>query len=130
MIANPDQQDDNLCPECRDDLEKIRESHARTFNSKKRGATMTTKHTPGKWDVQNKGTLGTRSARHEVVAGTNVDGSKNLPTICRMPDLSARSYANARLIAACPTMYEFIRSRAEKGDAEAKKTLDALHLVD
>ena len=63
-----------------------------------------TKHTPGPWDVQNKGVLGTRSARHEVVQGINVSGEKNLPTIVRMPDLSYRSYANARLIAAAPDL--------------------------
>lgn len=63
-------------------------------------------HTPGPWDVQNKGTLGTRSARHEVVAGINKDGRKNLPKIVKMPDLTARSYANARLISAAPELLE------------------------
>ena len=55
-------------------------------------------HTPIPWDVQNKGVLGERSARHEIVAGVNRDGSRNLPTICKMPDLSERSYANAAFI--------------------------------
>jgi len=67
---------------------------------------MTEKHTPGPWDVQNKGVLGKRSARHEVVQGINVNGKKNLPTIVKMPDLSDRSYANARLIAAAPGLLE------------------------
>ena len=57
-----------------------------------------TDHTPVPWDVQNKGVLGERSARHEIVQGINPDGSKNLPTIVRMPNLSDRSYANARFI--------------------------------
>jgi len=65
---------------------------------------MTQKHTPAPWDVQNKGVLGERSARHEVVQGINVNGKKNLPTIVKMPDLSDRSYANARLIAAAPEL--------------------------
>jgi len=85
-------------------------------------------HTPVPWDVQNKGNLGCRSARvavvpdtrlslastlheigagvnlgcrsarYEIVAGINVNGEKNLPTICKMPDLSERSYANAAFI--------------------------------
>lgn len=63
-------------------------------------------HTPGPWDVQNKGVLGERSARHEVVQGVNSDGRKNLPTIVKMPDLSERSYANARLIAAAPELLD------------------------
>lgn len=59
------------------------------------------KHTPGTVDVQNKGTLGCRSARHEIVAGVNVDGSKNLPCIAKMPGLSEESYANAAHIVKC-----------------------------
>ena len=58
-------------------------------------------HTKEPWDVQNKGIVYERSGRHEVVAGTNVDGSVNLPKICKMPDLSQRSYANAERIVAC-----------------------------
>jgi len=58
-------------------------------------------HTSEPWDVQNKGILGTGSARHEVVQGVNRDGSKNLPRITRMPDLSYSSYANAKRIVAC-----------------------------
>jgi hypothetical protein len=55
-------------------------------------------HTPTPWDVQNKGILGSRSARHEVVAGKVDISIPNQPTICKMPDLSGRSYANARFI--------------------------------
>lgn len=71
---------------------------------------METKHTPEPWDVQNKGHLYGPSARHEVVNGINIDGSKNLPTICRMPDLSEQSYANARLIAAAPDLLAACRA--------------------
>ncbi len=76
--------------------------------------TTPTKHTPGPWDVQNKGVLGSRSARHEVVAGVNVDGSKNLPTIVKMPDLSSRSYANAALIAAVPDLLKALKDAANE----------------
>jgi len=65
-----------------------------------------TKHTPGPWDRQNKGNVIGPSARHEVVAGINKDGSKYLPTICRMPGLSDEDYANACLIAAAPDLLE------------------------
>jgi hypothetical protein len=65
-----------------------------------------TKHTPGPWDRQNKGNVIGPSARHEVVAGINKDGSKYLPTICRMPGLSDEDYANARLITAAPDLLE------------------------
>lgn len=59
------------------------------------------KATPIPWDVQNKGSVTGPSGRHEIVAGVNVDGEKNLPRICKMPDLSDRSYANAAHIVRC-----------------------------
>lgn len=34
--------------------------------------------------------------------------------------------ANARLIAASPTMYDFISRRAAEGDAEARKIMEAV----
>jgi hypothetical protein len=34
--------------------------------------------------------------------------------------------ANARLIAACPTMYEYIQKKAEDGDAEAQSIINTL----
>ena len=38
--------------------------------------------------------------------------------------------ANARLIAASPTLFAFVSKRASEGDAEAKETLDSLGLSD
>ena len=71
-------------------------------------------HTPVPWDVQNKGNLGCRSARYEIVAGINVNGEKNLPTICKMPDLSERSYANAAFIVrACNAPEHLLRACRE-----------------
>lgn len=58
---------------------------------------------PGPWDVVNKGVLGERSARHEVI---DADGKP----VVRMPDLSNQSYANARLIARAPELMETLES--------------------
>lgn len=56
-------------------------------------------HTPGPWNIQNKGNLYLgKSARVEVV--------KEAKKIVRMPDLSETSYDNARLIAAAPDLLE------------------------
>jgi hypothetical protein len=38
--------------------------------------------------------------------------------------------ANARLIAASPSLYEFVRARANAGDHEAKNLLGSLQLSD
>ena len=58
-------------------------------------------HTPGPWDLQNKGDLYSPSGRVEIVGGVKVEGRRNLPTVIRMKDLSDRSYADARRIVAC-----------------------------
>jgi len=42
----------------------------------------------------------------------------------------SKATANARLIAASPTLYEFAKRRADAGDSEAKTMLDLLGIVD
>ena len=59
------------------------------------------------WDVQNKGNLYGKSARVEVVEGKvslETIPPKYLTTVCKMPDLSEKSYRRARLIAAAPDL--------------------------
>ena len=34
--------------------------------------------------------------------------------------------ANARLIAACPAMYDYVRFHADKGDADAKSIIEQI----
>ena len=60
-----------------------------------------TQHTPGPWDRRNMGTPTGPSARHEVTGNGRI--------ICRMGGLTKEDYANARLIAAAPEMYEFVK---------------------
>lgn len=40
--------------------------------------------------------------------------------------MGTRTEANARLIAACPTMYAYIAKKAQDGDADAARILAAL----
>lgn len=68
--------------------------------------TKPAEHTPGPWDIQNKGDLNGQSARLEIVEGVNENGSLDLPTIATMPDLTDLSYQRARLIAAAPAMLD------------------------
>ncbi len=89
-----------------------------------------TKHTPGPWDVQNKGTLGCRSARHEVVAGINRDGSKNLPTIVRMPDLSEASYANAAFIVRACNAHDDLLAACKSLFSDVLAVVEALSEID
>ena len=81
-------------------------------------------HTPGPWDIQNKGDLYGKSGRVEVVAGRNLENEKNLPKIVRMPDLSERSYANARLIAAAPDFRDELQADADLFEEAANLLAD------
>lgn len=58
-----------------------------------------TERSPGPWDRLNKGLLGERSARHEIVDATG-------RTVVRMPNLTLKCYANAALIAAAPGLLQ------------------------
>lgn len=70
-------------------------------------------HTPGPWlksgciVLSNDEDRGMRFAIAERVLGRNYDDQE----------------ANARLIAACPTMYEYIAKKAAEGDANAAEIL-------
>ena len=68
------------------------------------------KHTPGPWEFA-----------HEWVQ--TVDKKTPIANF----NFYAATEANARLIAAAPTMYEYIASSASNGCAEAAKILEAIH---
>lgn len=130
MIANPDQQDDNLCPECRDDSRKIRESHARTF---KGGKTMTTKHTPGPWEVINGVIFPVNGERDEnerrYAVATTTDEIRPYRGYLQF-DNHEQWLANARLIAAAPELaarldecLSLLTSTSYERDHENHKTI-------
>ena len=71
-------------------------------------------HTPVPWDIQNKLDLDGSNARLEVVKGINKDGSKDLPTIVRMLNLSEQSYTNARFIVQACNAHEELLSLLQR----------------
>ena len=82
-----------------------------------------TMHTPGTWRVKPNSVGGpTVGPEGAVVAdirtygGPHVGGQQHPQTV-----------ANARLIAAAPTMYEYIASSASNGCAEARKIMEAIN---
>ena len=75
---------------------------------------MTTKHTPGPWAMRE-------GATHVTV--TNARGDAVFHDDKRIPGVMA----DARLIAAVPTMYEYIASSASNGCAEARKIMEAIN---
>lgn len=95
---------------------------------------MTTQYTPGPWVITYK----TQSdyphmyithdseTRSQIIADlhcpVNIDAGGN--TYSNM-----NKQANARLIAASPTLYEYARQQAENGCEKAKSMLALLHLT-
>lgn len=90
---------------------------------------MKAQHTPGPWRVCGGYTAhycAVHSERGYIVfrmADKRNDAERDGPIQC--PD-DEEQRANARLIAASPIMYDYIRSLALKGDLNAKKIIDAI----
>ena len=89
---------------------------------------MSAKHTPGPWIAQIPNIGEDPFERDE--RGNQYWEIKPAEMLFdgRYLDVTAwTSEANARLIAASPTMYEYIVRRAEIGDSEAKSILETIN---
>ena len=84
-------------------------------------------HTPGPWELVHVPSSinddNSQTIEHWKVEG---DGWEIYNTAF-MPVSREEREANARLIAAAPTMYEFIASSASNGCAEARKIMEAIN---
>lgn len=61
------------------------------------------------------------------VTGSGDHGEHILPTLAAVHNFPNNMLANARLIAAAPTMAEYIGKRASDGDVEASKIWEAIN---
>lgn len=75
----------------------------------------TATHTPGKWGFGPPD------------IGTDDDGTGHARGICYMLGFGAQREADARLIAASPSMYAYVATRASSGDTEAQRILAEVH---
>lgn len=90
---------------------------------------MSAAHTPGPWLHDTNGHPGpdVRAASGRAVAATWMV-CKNVPkTTEGFQARQDEDRANARLIAAAPTMYEYIALSASNGCAEARKIMEAIN---
>lgn len=90
---------------------------------------MMNKHTPGPWRV---GVCGSTAGRNFSLLAKKKNGWVNILKSNNFHDSNTRATteeaeANARLIAAAPTMYEYIASSASNGCAEARKIMEAIN---
>lgn len=81
------------------------------------------KHTPGPWEIAAERPpetsaewlwIGPAGWKTRVARVVVYDGEQR------------EQQANARLIAACPTMYDYIAKRAADGDADAQAIVEAI----
>lgn len=83
-------------------------------------AAHTSKATPGPWNCNRSSASG-----YDIVC------SENSPTdvcvISRRGKTTGEIDANARLIAASPTMYDYLVERAQSGDARAASIVEAIN---
>jgi hypothetical protein len=80
------------------------------------------KHTPGPWTVKAPKSRGHAGVKFEIMAG-----DKHLADCHAMEAWDDGSqFPNACLIAATPTMYEYVRFNADAGDLEAQRILEAI----
>ena len=90
---------------------------------------MTTKHTQGPWLLRTTPT--SVGLCHIVSAadwkGAFIYGNGIRKGIDDALPKAQELAANARLIAAAPTMYEYIASSASNGCAEARKIMEAIN---
>ena len=81
-------------------------------------------HTPGPWSEDSGEALNVRAPHGGIVAQLHhLKGRHGMGG--RLPD--GEAVANARLIAASPTMYSYIAERAAVGDKEAAIILESIH---
>jgi len=78
-------------------------------------------HTPGPWKFDGYSCIDNLDGK--MVACLKHDMCPEL-TIYEKNEKEA--YANARLIAGCPTMYNYIQSKAKEGDNDAKEIIRSI----
>ena len=84
------------------------------------------KHTPGPWTIHKQ------NAYHisYVVRGGKKENQIAQCFNWQDKGFDVNSEANAQLIAAAPTLYEFAQAKARGGDLTAKAMLDSLGMSD
>lgn len=75
--------------------------------------------TPGPWRVNKYGSIGAGERGTEPIVAM-------VEPFYSVDKRHGDHAANARLIAACPTMYAYIAKKAQDGDADAARILAAL----
>lgn len=86
-------------------------------------------HTPGPWIFEPHGAYKSDLLGEDWPVGYISTARPPVP-IFVLGEILARPMtevmANARLIAACPTMFDYIRQKADAGDTDARQIVEAI----
>ena len=82
-------------------------------------------HTPGPWLIEWNAAQGGEG--HYITDSKDMVELSRIAAVLFHDDADGETRANARLIAASPTMYEYLVERAQSGDARAASIVEAIN---
>jgi hypothetical protein len=86
------------------------------------------KHTKGPWALEELHWRSMQTANGSRCVAFITAGRENVADVCDSAGMTEEeARANARLIAAAPTMHDYIQVRANDGDKQALSILEAIN---
>ena len=82
-------------------------------------------HTPGPWLIEWNAAQGGEG--HYIKDSKDMGELSRIAAVLFHDDADGETRANARLIAASPTMYDYLVERAQSGDARAASIVEAIN---
>ena len=82
-------------------------------------------HTPGPWLIEWNAAQGGEG--HYITDSKDMGEFSRIAAVLFNDDADGETRANARLIAASPTMYDYLVERAQSGDARAASIVEAIN---
>ena len=82
-------------------------------------------HTPAPWLIEWNAAQG--GDGHYITDSKDMGELSRIAAVLFHDDAEGETRANARLIAASPTMYDYLVERAQSGDARAASIMEAIN---
>ena len=82
-------------------------------------------HTPAPWLIEWNAAQG--GDGHYITDSTDMGELSRIAAVLFHDDADGETRANAHLIAASPTMYDYLVERAQSGDARAASIVEAIN---
>ena len=82
-------------------------------------------HTPAPWRIEWNTAQGGEG--HYITDSNDMGELSRIAAVLFHDDADGETRANARLIAASPTMYDYLVERAQSGDARAASIVEAIN---